>query len=114
MVVTEIDAFDHRKPDYDISPLSIRRWSPRAMSCEEIRRDELMRLFEAARWAPSSMNNQPWRFLYTMRKSDHWETFFNLLGQNNQGWCKNAAAPIVMVSKTTFDFNNKPGADPFL
>jgi nitroreductase len=108
MVTAEINVFDYRKPDYDISTQFIRRWSPRAMSGEEIGRDELLRLFEAARWAPSSMNNQPWRFLYAMRKSAHWETFFNLLGSNNQGWCKNAAALIVVVSKTTFDFNNKP------
>ena len=107
MVSAEINIFDYRKPDYEISPLFIKRWSPRAMSGEEISRDELMRLFEAARWAPSSMNNQPWRFLYALRKSAHWETFFNLLGANNQGWCKNAAALIVVVSKTTFDFNNK-------
>ena len=108
MVTEEINVFDFRKPNHDISPLFIRRWSPRAMSGEEISRDELMRLCEAARWAPSSMNNQPWRFLYAMRNSTHWETFFNLLGPNNQGWCKNAAALIVVVSKTTFDFNNKP------
>ena len=108
MITAEINVFDYRQPDYDISPLFIRRWSPRAMSGEEISRDELMRLFEAARWAPSSMNNQPWRFLYAMRNSAHWEAFFNLLGPNNQGWCKNAAVLIVVVSKTTFDFNNKP------
>lgn len=108
MVSAEVNVFDYRKSDCDISPLFIRRWSPRAMSGEEISRDELMRLFEASRWAPSSVNNQPLPFLYALRKSSHWEMFFNLLGPNNQGWCKNAAALIVVVSKTTFDFNNKP------
>ena len=97
-----------RKPDHEISPLFINRWSPRAMSGEEIGRDELMRLFEAARWAPSSMNNQPWRFLYAMRNGAHWKTFFDLLVPGNQAWCVNAAALIVAVSKTTFDFNGKP------
>jgi nitroreductase len=67
-----------------------------------------MRLFEAARWAPSSMNNQPWRFLYAMRNTAHWDTFFGLLVPGNQAWCRSAAALIVAVSKTTFDFNNKP------
>ena len=99
---------DYRKPGHDISPIFINRWSPRAMSGEEITREELMRLFEAARWAPSSMNNQPWRFLYAMRNTVHWEKFFNILTPRNQRWCKNAAVLVVVVSKTTFDFNNKP------
>jgi hypothetical protein len=53
------------------------------------------------------MNNQPWRFLYALRNTLHWETFFNLLAPGNQAWCKNAAVLLVMVSKTTFD-NGKP------
>ena len=99
---------EFRKPGHDISPIFINRWSPRAMSGEEISKEELMRLFEAARWAPSSFNNQPWRFLYAMRNTGHWEKFFTLLSVNNQSWCKNAAALIVTVSKKTFDFNGKP------
>lgn len=98
----------YRKPDHDISPIFVNRWSPRAMSGDEISKEDLMRLFEAARWAPSSMNNQPWRFLYAMRNSADWERFFGLLAPGNQAWCKNAAVLIVVVSKTTFDFNNKP------
>jgi nitroreductase len=77
------------------------------MSGEEITRGELMSLFEAARWAPSSNNNQPWRFVYCVRNSPEWETFFNLLTEGNKVWCKNAAALIVAVSKTTFD-SGKP------
>ncbi len=71
-------------------------------------REELMGLFEAARWAPSSFNNQPWRFLYARRNSPEWQTFFDLLGQGNKSWAKNAAALIVIISKTTFDRNGKP------
>jgi nitroreductase len=103
--VSSISEF--RKPGHDISPIFINRWSPRAMSGEEVSTEELMRLFEAARWAPSSMNNQPWRFLYAMRNSSHWEKFFGLLSANNQSWCKNAAVLVVTVSKKTFDFNGK-------
>lgn len=98
----------YRKPDHDISRLFVNRWSPRAMSGEEIGREELMRLFEAARWAPSSMNNQPWRFLYALRKSEHWKIFFDLFVPGNQAWCGNAGALVVVASKTTFDFNGKP------
>ena len=55
MRVTDIDVAQYRKPDHDIEPLLYRRWSPRAMSGEEIGEGDLMRLFEAARWAPSSL-----------------------------------------------------------
>jgi len=102
------DMSQYRKPGHEVSPIFVNRWSPRAMSGEEITREELMRLFEAARWAPSSMNNQPWRFLYAMRNTAHWEKFFGLLIANNQTWCKNAAALMVVISKKTFDFNGKP------
>jgi len=108
MVTTDINVFDYRTPDHDISPIFINRWSPRAMSGGEISREELMRLFEAARWAPSSMNNQPWRFLYALRSTAHWDKFFGLLTPGNKVWCKNAAMLAVVVSKTTFDFNGKP------
>ena len=77
------------------------------MSGEELDMEELNRLFEAARWAPSSMNNQPWRILYARRNTGHWETFLDLLSENNRTWARNAAALIVMVSKKTFDFNDQ-------
>ena len=98
---------DFRKPRYEVDDLFINRWSPRAMSGEEIDETTLMSLFEAARWAPSSNNNQPWRFIYARRNTPQWETFFNLLAESNQIWAKNAAVLIVVVSKKTFD-SGKP------
>lgn len=67
-----------------------------------------MPLFEAARWAPSSYNNQPWRFLYAKRDTEHWDRFFGLLVPFNQSWTKRAAALVVILSKKTFDHNGKP------
>jgi len=98
---------DYRKPGHDIAPIFINRWSPLAMSGKEISREDLMRLFEAAQWAPSSMNSQPWRFLYAMRNTGHRGKFFNILTSGSQRWCRNAAT-LVVISKTTFDFNRKP------
>jgi nitroreductase len=106
-VLIDIRGRDFRRPDHDIQPIFVDRWSPRAMTGEEITREELARLFEAARWTMSSMNNQPWRFLYAFRNTPHWETFYNLLTPGNQAWCKDAAALVVVLSKTTFD-NGKP------
>jgi nitroreductase len=98
---------DYRKTEYSIDDLFINRWSPRAMSGEKISTDELMKLFEAARWAPSSYNNQPWRFIYAIKESEYWEKIFNLMIPFNQMWAKNAAVLIVIISKQIFDHNGK-------
>jgi nitroreductase len=97
-----------RKADYAIEPLLIDRWSPRAMSGEEISQEELMRLFEAARWAPSSFNAQQWRALYARRGTEHWQTLFDLLVGANKTWAKNAAVLVVVVSRKLFDRDNEP------
>lgn len=78
------------------------------MSGEPISDNELMTLFEAARWAPSAFNSQPWRFLYGKRDTEHWDPFFNLLAEGNQTWCKNAAVLVVICSKDTFDYKDRP------
>lgn len=67
-----------------------------------------MSLFEAARWAPSSYNGQPWRFLYAKRNTPHWSKFFDLLIDFNKEWCMNAAVLGVIVSRKLFEKNNKP------
>lgn len=97
----------YRKSSYPVDDVFINRWSPRAMSGEEIINDELMLLFEAARWAPSSYNNQPWRFLYAKKDTANWDLFFNLMGEFNQSWARNASVLVVLISKKTFDFNSK-------
>lgn len=97
-----------RKQEYRVLPLILGRWSPRAMSGEEISDEDLMSLFEAARWAPSSYNNQPWRFIYARKNTPYWDRLFNLLVEFNQSWCKNAAALIVVISGKNFEFNNSP------
>jgi nitroreductase len=102
-----MDIRSFRQTEYEADPLFLNRWSPRAMSGEAIEPATLMRLFEAARWAPSSNNNQPWRFLYALRETGHWPLFFSLLAEGNRLWAVNAAALIVVSSKTTFD-NGKP------
>lgn len=97
-----------RKPNYPIQSYLLNRWSPRSMTGEAMSDDELMPLFEAARWAPSSFNNQPWRILYAKRDTPEWDVFYGLLIDFNQQWCKNAAVLLVMVSRDTFEKNNKP------
>ena len=78
------------------------------MSGESLPDSELARLFEAARWAPSSYNDQPWRFLYAHRDSPHWDTFLDLLVDFNRQWADKAAVLIVMLSRTTREKNGQP------
>ncbi len=102
-----IKGSEKRKADHPIDKLFLDRWSPRAMTGEAIPQEELMVLFEAARWAPSSYNNQPWRMLYAHRDTEHWPLFFNLLVEFNQSWAKDAAVLVLFISRTHFDFNGQ-------
>lgn len=97
-----------RKSDYPIATLLLDRWSPRAMSGEPIETSELLRLFEAARWAPSSFNAQPWRALYARRDTEHWALFLGLLVDANREWAERAAVLVVFISRKNFEHNGKP------
>lgn len=98
---------ENRKARYEVNPLIISRWSPKAMTGEEIPDDVLMSLFEAARWAPSAFNSQPWRFIYAKRDTEHWDRLFDLLNEGNQSWTKNASALMVVLSQRISDYNGK-------
>ena len=97
-----------RNPDAPIEPLFIRRWSPRAMTDTPISEEALCSLFEAARWAPSCFNEQPWRFLYTHRTDPEWDDFLGLLMEGNQAWVKNASVLIAVVSSRIYARNGNP------
>jgi nitroreductase len=102
-----IKGSEKRQVGHPVERIFVDRWSPRAMSGEEIPSDQLLSLFEAARWAPSSMNNQPWRMLYATRTSSSWPMFFDLLVDSNKVWCAKAAVLLAVISKTTLE-NGKP------
>jgi nitroreductase len=89
-----------RTADYPIDPIFLERWSPRAFTGEAIPHPHLLTILEAARWAPSSFNAQPWRFLYAHRDTPHWPRFFGLLSESNQAWAERAAALIFLLSKS--------------
>jgi nitroreductase len=97
-----------RKSIYKINPLILSRWSPRSMTGEELSDEEIMSLFEAARWTPSSSNNQPWRFIYAKRNTEYWNKLFNLMVEGNKIWTKNAAVLVVVISRKNFEHNEKP------
>lgn len=101
-------AAEFRRPEHAIEPIFFNRWSPRAMSGEPVSQAELNRLFEAARWAPSTYNEQEWRFLYAHRTGPHWKTFMEILAEPNRVWCKDAAVLVVVLSGKVFSRNGNP------
>jgi nitroreductase len=105
LFVTE---FGGRKADHPIDKLFLQRWSPRAFTGEEISVETLLTILEAARWAPSAYNAQPWRFLYARRHTPSWGLFLSLLGDFNRLWAEKAAALVVIVSQTAM---TPPGSD---
>lgn len=92
-----------RTADHEIEGMFLRRWSPRAMSGDAVSDEILMQLFEAARWAPSSGNGQPWRFVYARVGTDFFARFQDLLAEGNKSWCARAGALVVVISKNFSD-----------
>lgn len=103
-----IERATSRKPDYPVEKLIYERWSPRAFTGEALNDQALRALLEAARWAPSSFNEQPWRFLYARRDTPAWNIFFDLLVEGNRRWAHQAALLALVVSKKKFTKTGKP------
>jgi nitroreductase len=97
------------KTDHPILPVIQERWSPYAFEPRAIEREKLLSCLEAARWAPSSYNEQPWTFILAERTEA--EAFAKLLGclvEGNQAWAKNAGALLITVVAKLFTKNGKP------
>jgi nitroreductase len=97
-----------RTSDHPIHAIFLERWSPRAFTGEAMPEKELLTILEAARWAPSSGNAQPWRFLYARRGTAAFDTFLALLSETNRSWAHRASVLMVVVSKETLI---PPGGD---
>lgn len=90
-----------RIAEHAIAPQFIERWSPRSFTGEEIPVATLLAFIEAARWAPSAANEQPWRFIYSRRGGASWSTFLGLLAEGNRRWAQHASALLVITSRAT-------------
>jgi nitroreductase len=98
-----------REAHHGIEEMFLTRWSPRAFTGEPIPDDVLMALFEAARWAPSAFNLQPWRFVYARRGETHWARLLDVLIDYNKAWVGGASALIFVISDR---FRRREGAAP--
>ena len=90
-----------RTTDTPVAAPFIERWSPRAFTGKPITAAEMMSLFEAARWAPSTSNTQPWRFVYSLAGSAGFDAMFSTLVPFNQTWAQKASALIAVLSATS-------------
>jgi nitroreductase len=100
-----------RTPDHPIDPLFLERWSPRAFDGSDVPDEELLSIFEAARWAPSAFNSQPWRFLYAKRGDADWERFLDLLIPWNRRWAQSASV-LVYILSDSLPFTDKATGEP--
>ena len=82
-----------------VERLFLKRWSPRSFDGSAVPEEDLAVMFEAARWAPSEFNHQPWRFLYAHRGDAHWQPFLSLLIPFNASWVGNAGVLMFILSK---------------
>jgi len=101
-----------RKPapsDFPVHELIRERWSPRAFADKPVPQDVLRSIFEAARWAPSSNNEQPWAYIVaTKEHKENFEKMLSVLVEFNAGWAKSASVVALAVARLTFAKNNTP------
>lgn len=89
-----------RKKEHSVSEIFVKRWSARAMSGQALEHEQLLRILEAGRWAPSSSNLQGWKILYAHRDTPAFDQFFSLLLPGNQEWCHRAAVLLLILADT--------------
>jgi nitroreductase len=103
---------DNRNPEYEVSPLFLNRWSPRAYTDQKVSDAELHQLLEAARWAPSSNNQQPWRF-YVANTEAKLEVFKQFIAPFNRSWMDHVPQLVLLASAKQTPKGDPNGAHAF-
>jgi nitroreductase len=93
---------------YEIHPILKNRWSPRSFTNRPVPKESLQRILEAARWTPSSFNEQPWRFIVGIKGEKTWDMIYETLVEFNQKWAKLAPVLIMSVGSKILSKNDKP------
>ena len=91
-----------------LSNLITDRWSPVAFDSRAVDYEKIHLLFEAARWAPSSNNAQPWRFIYATREMPDFKVFLDLLSEYNRQWASNAPLLVMPLAQVISTYKNRP------
>lgn len=98
--------------DYAVHELIEHRWSPRAFATTPVEEEKLRQLFEAARWAASSSNVQPWRFLVARNGEASFSKLYGCLAGGNQAWTRDVPVLVLSVVDTMFPAKgDKPARD---
>ena len=105
---TEVNQLKHAPAHENLLPVVRHRWSPRSFADGDVSPADLRTVFEAARWAASSFNEQPWRFFVGRRGSETYKKILSVLGEFNQQWAQTAPVLILDAARTTFSQNGKP------
>ena len=104
----------HPEAHVAIHELLARRWSPRTFSSRPVEREKLVQLLEAARWAPSSNNAQPWSFIVATREdAEGYGRLLSTLVEANQKWAQQAPLLILAIAKLTFDRGGRANRHAF-
>jgi nitroreductase len=90
-----------------VHELISKRWSPVAFDSRPVDYDKIHLLFDAAKWAPSGRNAQPWRFIFATREMPEYELLFNLLNKGNQAWAKTAPLLVLSLAQTISTYKNR-------
>lgn len=94
--------------NYPINHLLEQRWSPRAFREKMVEKEKILSILEAARWAPSAMNEQPWRFIVGVKGDGTWDKIFDALVEWNQQWAGKAPVLILNLAKRTYTYKGRP------
>lgn len=105
---TDIKALKEAHTEHAVHALIRQRFSARGFSDQPLSAEVMNTLFEAAAWAPSSMNEQPWRYRYALRGTPAFEELWSCLTVGNQPWAKGAAALVVCLGRTNLQRNGQP------
>ena len=100
---------NQRTSEHPVDSNFLERWSPRAFAATSMPRADLLTILEAARWAPSSYNIQPWRFLYSERQDANWPRYLDVLLPFNLQWAQHASALVVVLSDTVMPGDAEQG-----
>lgn len=96
-----------RRPEVEVDAIFTDRWSPRSFVDEPLADSEIAALFEAARWAPSCYNDQPWHFRYAVTEEDR-EKFLEALVEKNRAWARHAPLLLFVLARKRFARTGKP------
>ena len=104
-MLPDLDTEKRGKVDVPVEEIFLRRWSPRAFADTPVDDRQLQSIFSAGRWAASSYNEQPWRFVVGRKGDTVWQRIFEALTPSNQSWTADAPVLYASFAKKTFSQN---------